>query len=433
MKNKIRISAPLIDNLCLHSNRFDITVLNQKNKDQLAKFVEKLKQIKARETYKNQFEWNFWIDVPKGKPDDFDDYKYLKAEGVYKNRKEFIKDWKESYTNKVYWHEIAVVIENSFTGVWLDDNCLIRQDLKEEKENAWVNTDYSEILDYLIFKVDQIVKMLKKGKYNNYLRNTLPYKYRTGIINRQKLWKLEPKVREYDLSDLSEEEISVFCKYAAEDAANCNRPKEYMAKMSSGKYYEVCSYCYVAAKFDKITGSTPKQMFEVHGDDRDGGMSQLDENDEDAFDSWYDLSSEDKWEIQNPSHMWEISEGHTHTRIHLYLGKDKTNNGYYFELSGGTHCRTSEVVRMFIELKKRKIPVILYQSDIIAKKITGEDNYGIIPVTESAWSYWYGGFRDKEIISFASLSEMDNEDEVKNSTDWFDIDVLHLRDGSKNE
>ena len=36
-------------------------------------------------------------------------------------------------------------------------------------------------------------------------------------------------------------------------------------------------------------------------------------------------------------HTGAISMGHTHTMIHLFVRKDE--DGYYFELSGGLHCR----------------------------------------------------------------------------------------------
>ena len=431
----IKFTAPLMDNIRWNNKHydFDLTILTKESKEELSKLVEKLSRIKPKKSFSCQYKWDFWIDVPKGELSDYGDYKELKAEGIYKSRKKFIEDWKRDYPESVYWHEITVVTEKTYTGLWLDDAALIRQDLGVEKENSWPNADYCELLVFLTTKVDEIVDMLVKGEYNDYIRKTLPYKYRTGLIKRKKLWEIDKTNRDYDISDLSEKEISDYCKYAEIDAENNNKPEKTIKRMSSGKYYEICSYCYIAAKFDRIDGLTPKKMFEVHGDDRDGGMSTLDENDEDAFDSWYDLPDQEKWEIQNPSHMWEIREGHTHTSIHLYLNKDSEKGGYYFTLSGGTHCQTPEVVRMYVELKQRSIPVTLYKSDMIAKKITGEDYVGIIPITETGWSYWYGGFRDKNVLNFDSLNEIKNADDVIQFTDWYDVNTLSLIEGNANE
>ena len=157
-------------------------------------------------------------------------------------------------------------------------------------------------------------------------------------------------------------------------------------------------------------------------------MSKLYEKDEDAFYEWYDLSDDKKWEIENPSHMWEIRMGHTHTMIHLYLDKDEKNGGYYFLLSGGDHCQTDAIVRMFNTLKQHGIPVKLYRYDLIAKKIIGADDIGIIPITDTPWTYWYGGFREDKVLNFDNLNDVENVEEIIKSTRWFDLPVLSLAD-----
>lgn len=165
-------------------------------------------------------------------------------------------------------------------------------------------------------------------------------------------------------------------------------------------------------------------MFKRHGDDRDGGMSLLDENSQDDFDKWFKLSTQEKWEIENPSHMWEISCGHTHTMIHLYLFWD---DGYWFYLSGGTHCLTTEVVRMYNAMKDKGVHVLLGHAGQIVDKLLGNDNLGIIPNNDMGWHYWYGGFPKDDVINFVQLSDGNAEAVIKNAT-WFDIDDVKLSD-----
>lgn len=165
-------------------------------------------------------------------------------------------------------------------------------------------------------------------------------------------------------------------------------------------------------------------MFKRHGDDRDGGMSLLDENSQDDFDKWFKLSTQEKWEIENPSHMWEISCGHTHTMIHLYLFWD---DGYWFYLSGGTHCLTTEVVRMYNAMKDKGVPVLLGHAGQIVDKLLGNDDLGIIPNNDMGWRYWYGGFPKEDIINFVQLSDGNAETVINNAT-WFDIDDIKLAD-----
>lgn len=123
---------------------------------------------------------------------------------------------------------------------------------------------------------------------------------------------------------------------------------------------------HTAAGYKELEGKTPKEMFKRHGDDRDGGMSLLDENSQDDFDKWFKLiNTQEKWEIENPSHMWEISCGHTHTMIQLYLFWD---GGYWFYLSGETHCLTTEVVRMYNAMKDKGVLVLFRSAGQIIRK-----------------------------------------------------------------
>lgn len=122
--------------------------------------------------------------------------------------------------------------------------------------------------------------------------------------------------------------------------------------------------------------------------------------------------------------MWEISCGHTHTMIHLYLFWD---GGYWFYLSGGTHCLTTEVVRMYNAMKDKGVPVLLGHAGQIVDKLLGNDDLGIIPNNDMGWRYWYGGFPKDDVINFVQLSDGNAEAVIKNAT-WFDIADVKLSD-----
>ncbi len=193
--------------------------------------------------------------------------------------------------------------------------------------------------------------MLKQGLYNDYVKKELPYENRKGFINRALYWRIVSKSKRNDRDGLKEKEIDKLIKHVKKgnDLFATKAVGRY-ERMYSGKYYEVCSYCYAAAGYKELDGKTPKEMFK-----RYSGMSLLDETSKDDFDKWFKLSTQEKWKIENPSHMWEISCGHTHTMIHLFWN----DGGYWFYLSGGTHCLTTEVVRMYNAMKDKGVPVLL--------------------------------------------------------------------------
>ena len=100
---------------------------------------------------------------------------------------------------------------------------------------------------------------------------------------------------------------------------------------------------------------------------------------------------------------------------------------YWFYLSGGTHCLTTEVVRMYNAMKDKGVPVLLGHAGQIADKLLGNDDLGIIPNNDMGWRYWYGGFPKDDVINFVQLSDGNAEAVIKNAI-WFDIADVKLSD-----
>lgn len=417
MENYKRIYAPELIKYreCYGGNRFDESTALTEESQRLYDFI--LKEVKKiKPTVKGRNIWVLWFCAPKGSLEDFGDYEELHEEGAYDNYEEFENDWK-SIEKEEYWFRLSIVIEDNFSSLWLDKSNIITI-IEDNKTSCPI--DFDELLCFLLYELRKIVDMVISGTYNDYINEKLPYEYRQGIIQRRTLLQYDPKFREMYLSDLSDEEINAFvnCFDGKDDK---DVPSERITEMTAGKYYDVCSYCYCAAKYKDIEDKTPKQIFMRYGDNRDGGLSTLDENSVEDFDTWYQLSTMEKWEINNSSHMWELSQGSTHTRLHLYLEKD--NSGYYFVLSGGTHYATEEVVRMFTELKKRNVPVVLYNAEIIKNKVLGLDEVGIIREFESSHSFAYGGFPKEKVMNFICLEDIAEEtrQSVVQAIEWFPL------------
>ena len=173
-----RITAPLMDRYKWNSCRGSLTILPEESKGELARLIENLKKVKPTKRDGEHLIWEIWVDVPKGELADYGDFEEMKAEGLYKTRKEFISEWEKEYPKDTYWYEVTIVNEKTYSGVWLNDSELIRQDLAEEKETAWVNADYYAFLQFLNEKMGVFLSLLKEGKYNEYLETSLPYIYK---------------------------------------------------------------------------------------------------------------------------------------------------------------------------------------------------------------------------------------------------------------
>ena len=418
MENYKQIYAPELIMYTRHysSNGFnESTALTEESQRLYNLILQEVQKIKP--TVKDRTIWELWFCAPKGSLEDFGDYEELHEEGVYDTYEEFENEWKE-FDKEEYWFRLSIVIEDNFSSLWLDNASIITI-IEDDKNKHW-SVDYDELLCFLLYELRKIVEMVIDGTYNDYLNEKLPYEYREGVIQRSKLIQYAPKFREVYLEDLSDDEINAFINYL-DGECDSDAPSERITEMTAGKYYDICSYCYCAAKYKDLEGKMPKQMFMRYGDNRDGGLSTLDENSVEAFDNWYQLSTMEKWEINNSSHMWEISQGSTHTRLHLSLMKD--SSGYYFVLSGGSHYATEVVVRMFTELKKRGVPIVLRNAEIIKNKVLGLDEVGVIIEFEDSHSYAYGGFSDKKIINFIHLEDIakENRQDFIKAVNWFSL------------
>ena len=259
-----------------HSNKLDhndisLTETGLQSINNLLGEIEKIKP-----TYPDK-RWEFWFSVPRGTLKQYIKFnKYYAPEDC--SEEKFQKDMEEEFPWKRVWFKIGVINENGYVVVFLDDTVLVRRS-PDMKGDFFPDSRLDRILKFLSQVVASTVEILKQGVYNDYVKKGLPYENRKGVINRALYWKLVPKSKRYDRDGLKEREIDKLIKHIknGNDLFATKASGRY-ERMSSGKYYEVCSYCYAAAGYEELDGKTSKEMFKRHGDDRDGGMSLLDEN-----------------------------------------------------------------------------------------------------------------------------------------------------------
>ncbi len=426
MSGKILMCAPEMD---LYVSRYHASGLDSKPiplcEEGEASFSELLKEIKQIAPLKEDpLYWSFFFPVPRGSLSQFMRYDdWFEPEET--SKEEYEEAFARRYPNKHAWYEMKVVEEEGYAALWVDDACFARRNPRE-KASVWTHFPLNRMNAYLLQVVKKVVRMLKEGTYNDYVEKNLPYEYREGKIKRSLYWRLVKGSKKNQLEGLKRKEVEDFLRYGKElvlGEYSQRLPTSRLSSLTAGRYYEICSICYKGAHFKDLEGRSPKQMFEKYGDDRDGGLSTIDEGSSEEFERWLSLSVSEKWEIENPSHMWEIVEGSSHTRIHLF--PRKCDDGYYFLLSGGLHCCTEESVRMFNALCANSIPVSIYDYDLIEKKLEGEDDLGIICFKEDGWAYWYGGFQEGSCVNFVRLED-GSPSEVRAKATWFPLRKLTL-------
>ena len=422
---KKKIYAPTISRIeRVQSLRFgEYCSVTKETHEALNVLLERLNRLEA---YRENEQWRFWVYASRGPLEAFGDYEELHESGEYDTYEDYVRAWKENYPLDTYWYEITVSRHEEYFALCINNSLVIN--LSPEKTNSWFEWDCIDLISFLIEYVDKIISGLKDETYNDWLSANLPYRCRTGIISRKKLWEIDRMYKEWSLQGLSEHEIAEYIGYSNQEAL-VGKTKARYDKMTTLKYFDICAICYLAAKYEGAENMTAEQMYLRFADDRDGGLRAIDYNSSDEFDRWYNLSTEEKWKIENPSHLWELRAGSSYSRIHLFLKKDE--NGYYVSLSGGTEPCTDDLVRMYSALKRNNVPVYFHARETLAKKILGEDKVGIVPCTDRGWQYSYGGFPQEDVISFLAFNSdnvpKQNEKAVIQAAEWFPLPPQKLK------
>ena len=294
-------------------------------------------------------------------------------------------------------------------------------------EQDWPS-EITDLLEWMIDSVNEAIEMLKAGTYNSFVEENLPYQYRQGSISRKKYYELFPEENEDEDDNLSKEEIEEFVNYVnqfglSEDG---NIISDFiLPTMTSGKYFEICSYGYSENKMKGYDKWPPVEMYKRYADDRDGGLSKINPDSACDFLNWFSKSYDEKWdEGENPSHTWEVIEGGSRTRMHLYL--EKAEAGWSLELAGSRNYCTAESVRFYLGLVHHGIYPTFYGVRELMGKILEEDKLGVVGYEGSTLAYAYGGFPDKDIVNFIHMPEKKQKTFIKNTT-WYELQKIELQ------
>lgn len=420
MKRRMQMSAPELDYYIeeFRSGLFDnwTTPLTKRGQAYFSKILEDVKKIKPTS---KESSWSFYFPVPRGNLQQFINFNQ-DFDSDEASEERFKKNWERNYPEEEAWRLLEIVSEEKFDCVYIGDSCIARKNLWVEERDKEPNKDRDPVLAYLLQALGDVVKMVKEGTYNEYVEKNLPYRYRRGKIKRSLYWKLVPERKKTDLGGLSEEEISSFEKTLNPCFEKDVNERRYPS-LTSGKYYELCSICYKAAKYERAEELSPKDAFRLFGDERDGGLSTIRDDSSEEYERWVSLSDVEKWKLQNPSHVYQIVDGGYYGVVCLYPYKDE--RGYYFHLSGGSN-RFADVIRMYLALLDCGAPVRLGGKKTMLARLRGEGNLGIVSVDDTT-SGNYDLFGD-EVDDCVYLDD-GNPKEVKKKATWFPLQKLELK------
>ena len=156
-------------------------------------------------------------------------------------------------------------------------------------------------------------------------------------------WEIEPEEKGKYFNKLSNIDVEDFiAKVKNQSVENLILIKD----MTENKYYEICKIAYNAiGKGDDNLSA--KELFYKNADGRDQGLGEIEGDSINAFNIWYQENH------HHFDHTFEILPSRSFYRGDLWV--DITKDSYYLRLSGSNFWTSLDVIKIYMELIKKKI------------------------------------------------------------------------------
>lgn len=400
------LSAPEIDGLLrmFEQKNFNPESYDEELKQKISVLYGMLDKIES--TKEDDDLKILYFSAPRGNIEDYGDYEELKEYGDVSSYEEFEKNFHEDYPDDMYWYRMVTSKYESYRAISINYKNIIYTDLNSES-TCFENRQLQKLLDFIICKVDECIKMLENNTYNDYVSQNLSYNNRFGVIKRSDYWKLYPDVKKNLLEDISQEEIDEFIRSTSENI------EDRIKNMTSGKYFECVRLAYQNNMYD-IGNLNDRELYLKYADGRDEGLSEINPDSNDEFDKWY--NRKDRY----GGHPWEIMKGHSFYRVNLQVLHDE--KGYYLSLNGDIILRKIELAKIYLILKENDIPVNIYNVDVIKKAFSGEDYIGIVPndIIPIRCESYFKKYNPREFIHLT-------DEKILDYAIWEDIEKAYLK------
>ncbi len=398
------LKAPEVDDLIERLDRYILNPVgySKKVKEKIEELYELLDKIKPISDDEYRV---LYFNADKGSIDNFSYYIYEKDEEDF-NYEECERWFNEEYPEDLKWYRMTSSRYKNYFAISLNSKRVIYADLDQEG-NDYIDNQLLEILNFLIAKTRSSIEMLENGTYNDYIYENYSNRNRFGVIKRKDYWSLYPESKENLLKEISKEEIEDFVKNASE------KTSDRIENMTSGKYFECVKLAYEANNYE-LGDLTDKELYLKYADGRDEGLRDLNEDDSNQFDNWYNDKS------RFGGHPWEIMPAHSFARVNLCVAHDE--KGYFLYLDGSRVLKNVEIAKIYLTFKKHNIPLEIYSVDTIKNSLEGTDYIGIVP-REIMPIYCEGYFKEYNPVEFTHLKDDKMLDYVK----WEPLEEIKLK------
>ena len=384
---------------------------------------------------------SLWLSAPRGS---FEDYVQVMSSEVEDEDK--LREWfMEEYPDDEKWYHFSSMYymnpnsKEEFITVGIGATWNLAIDPRVESD--WP-IDATELIQWLIESVNEVVNEVKQRNYNERIRSCLPAKYKYGSISRKDYWDIYPELRNEYREMLGESDIEEFLEFSDELTNDEFVPDNSMDRMTTRRYFEACAAGYREMEFElrckkRFTDSeeeheiygqdTPREIYSMYADGRDNGLTAIPLDDPDEFDKW--MKNEGDYYCFNGNHPWEVITSFTMLlSIHLYPIHDNKSGKWYFSISGSTKEISVKTIRFYLGLKRAGFPVALDNGKSIAARLDETDRIGILPEYIPTYYCRYGSsVIGYDVLDLVNLDDGDKPDAVASKATWIEPQEVNIK------
>jgi len=300
--------------------------------------------------------------------------------------------------------------------------------------------DATEMIDWLIESVSEVIKLAESGNYEKYISD-VPYSRRRGVISRKDYYAIVPNAREKYASSLSQDEIVEL--YASGGMTFLQEEA-----MTARRFYEACAVVYRALDIatpegpgfhgwsdgdeerSRYGGLTPKEWYYAVADCRDDGLYEVPLDDAEYFRGWLERKEPYFKMGHLGGHPWDIINKYSYT-LSLCVDIDYKTGNYMLHVVGNSAERSSDIIKAFLALSNAGYSVVLDSYNVLTDRLLEKDYLGVVEEVEP----WQRGdtiagrfVRDE--ISLSEVKDRDMLDKLIRTIEWEKLDEVNILDAT---
>lgn len=399
----------------------------RRSDDQTDRAVQRLYQallpIASSSKFENEEHREVWITLDRGKPEDWRTFEQHCEEAsigsdVSPTNEAWLEEWEWNFPEATYWHLVSCSRYEDWITICVD-NCLIIQTSPKEKAR-YHDSQVDKLLYGLAEKVENAIRLMRTGEYAQWVRTSLPFERRYGLIKRKCLWEATEGV--FDESWDIDAQIA---KRLAETLRTQPSEREIgrLPSLTTGRYFDALKLGYQAtgrnndrAWMHDIPAEDGRAWYARFGDARDLSLLDIDPHSDTALEMWYNAN------LHRFDHNFEIFMGRGCSRVHMNPHRDE--RGWYCCMWGSVTWHASDMARVWEAVNNAGIPTFVYDADALADALEGKDWILIVPKHLSC-DYIRGLHYGREIRTAIPLFE-DYRNAVIAATEWQEPEIPQL-------